>query len=470
MRLRKLKSSARCLRPLAVDMLGKLKGSRVLSSSFARDVAKLVIGTVFGRGIILLSLPIVTRLYTPEDFTILAIYLGIITTIAVASCMRLEIAIPLADNDDDAANLLGLSLISVVTVAAVVAGVVLFASEPVANLLGKPEIQPHLWLVPVGVFMAGSYSAFQYWATRAKRFSSIAKTRVTQSFVGVSTMIGLGLLKFSPIGLLLGHTLTAGAGNVQLGRQAFVTDVKILRAVSWSGLKASLRKYKNYPLFSAPEALANIAGIQVPVILIAAMAQDEAGFLLLATQVMSAPMALLGASISQVYVSRAQEERSQGRLASFTLGITKRLFMIGLPPLMITGLLAPRAFPYLFGSEWERAGVIVAVIVPWMALRFIASPISMVMFVVGQQRSMLMLTVFGAVFRIGLLVVVATQSSQNAVLAYAVASAGFYVVCLSTFLKAAGAKKEKYKLFAWIALALSAYVGLLFTPFVFVGP
>ena len=86
---------------------------RLTSSSIVRDIAKLVLGTVGGRVVLLLAMPVVTRLYKPADFELLAVYAALVGTVAVASCLRFEIAIPLADSDDDAVHLLVLSLMSV---------------------------------------------------------------------------------------------------------------------------------------------------------------------------------------------------------------------------------------------------------------------------------------------------------------------------------------------------------------------
>ena len=172
--------------------------------------------------------------------------------------------------------------------------------------------------------------------------------------------------------------------------------------------------------------------------MIAAHAGAEAGFLLLAMQVMTAPMTLLGSSISQVYMSRAPEALREGRLAPFTLSIMRRLAIVGVGPLIIVGVFAPPLFPLIFGQEWARAGVIVAWLVPWMALQFIASPVSMVMFVVGRQRAMLALTTLGASIRIGsILLVIGTDLSLVEI--FATSSAVFYIICCAVFIFAARA-------------------------------
>lgn len=374
---------------------------RLTAGSFLRDIAMLSFGTIGGRLIALVALPFVSRLYSPADFALLAIYLALVNTIAVAACLRLEIAIPLAETDGDSVQLLGLSLLVLCTISFGVLMVALLAPGPVAGLLGKPQLAAYLWLVPFGVLMSASYSALQYWTTRSRRFASIARTRVTQAVMGVITMLGLGWMGAVPLGLLVGYMFSGGAGGMRLGIDMLVRDRPALRSISWPEMKAALHKYRRYPIYSTPEALANAAGVQVPILLIAAHSGAEAGHLLFAMTVMAAPMALLGQSISQVYMSRAAAELTAGGLAAFTSAIMRRLFAIGSLPIALSGLLAPWVFPLLFGPDWARAGVIVAWIAPWMLLQLAVSPVSMALYVVGWQRASMVLQIGGVLLRVG---------------------------------------------------------------------
>lgn len=436
------------------ERMAALSGSDIL-----RDLTRLVSGTVGGRLIMLAALPFVTRLYSPADFALLAAYLGLVSLVSVVACLRFDIAIPVAQEEEDAAHLLVLSL----AIAGAVAGfgliVVLTAPQKVAMMLGQPDLAPWLWLVPVGVLMAASYSALQFWATRARRFGSIAVTRVTQAAAGAGTMLALGWVGAVPFGLLLGNMLNIGAGSLRLSLQALRQDAAKLAQVSCSGLLAVFSRYRRYPLYSTPEALANMAGIQVPVLLVAAFAGAEAGFLLLAQQIMAAPMSLLGSSISQVYVSRAPRELREGQLAEFTAGILHRLMQIGIWPLIFIGIVAPALFRLIFGADWARAGEIVSWMVPWIVLQFLASPISMVMYVADRQRAMLALTLLGGVLRIGALFMALRLGGEALVPAFIGSSAVFYGACLIVFCHVAGIglRLGEFKIWRYLIFPLAIY-------------
>ncbi len=395
--------------------------------SFLGDILKLSIGTLLGRLIAFLVLPLLTRLYSPENFALLATYLAIIGTMSVVACFRFEIAIPLADSDEEGVNLLALALAVLGLVTGIATLLVVLLSDRLTDWIGSPAIEPYLWLFPLGIALAGIYSAFQYWATRMKRFGPIARTRVVQSIMGTTTMLSMGWLVSGPFGLLLGNALNFGAGGFGLAIEAWRKDTKLLRQITFPKMLVVMRRYGRYPLLSAPEALLNVGGRQWPILIIAAVAETEAGFLMLATQLLSVPMALLGGSISQVYMSRAPEAMREGRLRELTFSIMRRLAAIGIPTLLAVGVLAPFFVPYLFGSEWAGTGIIITWMVPWLALQFIASPVSMVMYVTGRQRGMLALTTLGLFLRVGCTVIAYKFGVISPILGFVVGSIVYYI-------------------------------------------
>jgi O-antigen/teichoic acid export membrane protein len=66
---------------------------------FARSVALVTAGSVLGQGLVLASAPLLTRLYTPADFGVLAVYGSIVSLVAVVAALRYELAIALSRHD-----------------------------------------------------------------------------------------------------------------------------------------------------------------------------------------------------------------------------------------------------------------------------------------------------------------------------------------------------------------------------------
>lgn len=398
---------------------------------FVRSVGILLGGTAFSQALMVLVLPLLTRLYTPEDFSVLAVYASILGILSGAACLRLEIAIPLPPRDGDAANLLALALCCSAGIAGLLAlGVALFPAQ-IISLVAQPKLQPFLWLLPLGIWLCSSYAALQFWTTRKKKFGLISKTRMTQAIGGAGTQVGLGFAGIAPLGLVLGQMLSSGAGIFGLLCDAIKNDRATLRAVSWSNMRRVFCEYDRFPKYSTFESLANSASVQLPIIIIAALAVGpEAGFLMLATRVMVAPMSLIGGAVSQVYLSRAPEEFRAGTLATFTVDIISGLVKVGVGPLVFAGIVAPVVFPLIFGSQWQRAGEMVAWMTPWFILQFLASPISMTLHVTQSQRTALILQIFGLALRVGSVTAAAYWAQCWIVESYAVSGFIFYLTYL----------------------------------------
>lgn len=409
---------------------------KISKSSFFRNVSVLVSGTAFAQGIVLLSLPLLTRLYEPEDFSLLAVYAAILGMGSVIACLRLDIAIPLPEKDEDGFSLLLMALILSALISIVLFFPIYFWPNEFAYLIRQPNIKPYLWLLPVGVWLASSYSALQNWAVRKNNFATIAKIRMAQAILGSGTQVSGGLIGFGVFGLLFGQLILSGAGVLGLF-QSYISKKKIINQENCFGkMKKQFLLYKDFPKYSVLDAFSNVAAIQLPMIIIAAIAVSaEAGYLMLAMRVMSAPMALIGGAVSQVYLSRAPNENRVGNLSFFTMEVIRGLLKIGVGPIIFIGIIAPDIFPFLFGAEWERSGQLVRLMVPWMVLQFIASPISMSMHVLQKQSAMLILTVFGLALRLGLLGICYVWIKEYISEAYIFSGAVFYAICLFVFLQ-----------------------------------
>lgn len=409
--------------------------SLIPKSTFARNVSILTGGTVFAQGIALLALPVLTRLYSPQDFDLLAVYVALITLISSISCLRYNIAIPLPEAENDAMVLLVLSLVSGLCFGLIFALPAVFAPNATATLIGQPTLAPHLWLVPLGVMLASIYNALQYWASRKKRFGLVTQTRMTRAIGGVGTQLGFGFTNPAPFGLLLGHILYSGLGVIGLGRSILFNDQPAIRALDWDRVRRVSSEYRRFPVYSVPEALFNIGGMQIPILIISAVAVGpEAGFLMLAMRIMGAPMGLIGNSVAQVFIAEAPAKLRDGTLAAFTRRTMWTLFRTSAPLLVAIGVLSPILVPIFFGVEWARAGWLTAWITPWIMLQFVASPVSMVLHVIG--RVGLALTVNVASFLLRLAFVLLAMELQPAFIseAYAISGTVFYIIYLLTII------------------------------------
>lgn len=410
-------------------------------SAFFKSVILLTSGAAVAHLITLAALPLLTRLYSPEDFSVLAVFSGILSTFAVASCLRFDIAIPMPADDDDALNLVVLAIASACAVALLV-GVATFAFAPVLRTLPRlAEVANYLWLLPLGLLIAGLYLASQLYYVRKREFRVLAANRVAQSGLAAGVQLGCGWFGIAPLGLLLGQILNSGAGALLLLTRLIRDEKKVRERVSRENLRRLFSAYRRFPTLSTAEAFANASGIFLPVILIGMLdAGPEAGFLTLAMTIMQAPMSLIGGAVAQVYLSRGPEAFRQQELSRLTSDVLIGLVRSGVGPILFVGIVAPIFIDLVFGPAWVRSGTLIAWMTPWFVLQFLAAPVSMALHVTSHQGRALALQVFGLFTRA--LSVMAVDALWSGWLSesYAISGFVFYAVYLAVILRTTGAR------------------------------
>lgn len=351
-------------------------------NQFARGVSVLVGGTAGAQFVVLLAAPLLTRLYSPDDFGVLAVYIGILALLSVIAGLKYELAIPLPEDEREVVALTLLSIFLVCIIAVLSGLLVIFFGEGLAELLQVPTLGQYLWLLPVGVLFAGFYQIFTYWAVRLKQFPVLAKTKLWQQLVTVAVQISL--FKVGGVGLLLGQVSGESVGVVTLAR-------KVLKRDSWKRLpfkkiRYVALRYRNFPIFSTWAGFLNTAGTQMPPVLIASVfGASSAGLYALAHRIIALPMGVLGQAIGQVFLSNAAIDYRAGELSPLVLSAHRVLVKIILPPVVFLILFGPKAFAIIFGSEWLPSGEVASWLALWMLVSFSTSPLSSIFTVVEKQ-------------------------------------------------------------------------------------
>ncbi|MDD3506007.1 MAG: oligosaccharide flippase family protein, partial [Sulfurimonas sp.] len=176
-------------------------------SEFSKNVLTLMTGTTIAQAIPIAISPILTRIYTPEDFGVFALYVAIASILSVIATGRYEMAIMLPKKDEDAVNIVALSIIISFFVSFISLVIVFIFNAKITNILGNPEISNWLYFIPITVLLTGVYQSFNYWSNRKKQYKRLAISRVVQSGSTATTNLGMGFGQMGSSGLILGQVL-----------------------------------------------------------------------------------------------------------------------------------------------------------------------------------------------------------------------------------------------------------------------
>lgn len=363
-------------------------------------------GVGIGKAIGFLSMPIITRIYTPEDFGVLAVFTTAILLIVPLSTLLYSITIPLPKTDGMAVNIVFLCSVLIVFITGMLAILFAFFGDSIFGFFNMEEIAAYWWILIIGIFTTSFYELMTHWATRVKAFAEVAKTKVWQASISAGLKIGLGLLGLKPLGLLIGDVGQRGGGVLSLIKAFYKKLRDNLKYVRLNRIKFLLRYYVDLPIYRLPSQFLLKLSSQIPVLFFAfQFGQEATGQLGLSLSMIGLPMALLGNSTGKAYyaeIAKVGPKRKEDIL-SITKNVTKRLSVLGVVPTVILIFAAPLLFQLVFGSEWEQAGVFTSILAFYLLMQFVTSPLMNVFTVLNRQdkflqinvtRSILMILVF----------------------------------------------------------------------------
>ena len=357
---------------------------RAAHSPLLRATLTLMAGGALAQAVPLLLGPLLTRLYTPQQFGLYHLFAALAANLAVVACARYEHALPLARDDDEARALVALCrwiLLAVVGVCALLA---------VPWAIVSSQVWP-LWL-PAAVGALGWLSLATFVAMRAQRFGALAASRVLQHGGGAALQAVAGAAGAGLWGLIVAPIAAALVATAWL-QPRHMQGAKPPRAA----LAATARRHRDFPLLNTPHAFLGALQDTLAVALIAAtQGPAAAGFWGLALRYLKAPATLVGGAVSQALypvLAAGGAASEEGRTA--VRRVMRTLALLALPLVLLLWLFAPAAFAAAFGEPWRQAGDLARALALYIGVHFIASPLSVVTMAWGAQAWALKLSLVG---------------------------------------------------------------------------
>jgi O-antigen/teichoic acid export membrane protein len=353
-----------------------------------RATLTLLAGSALAQAIPLLLGPWIARLYTPAEYGQFSLVWTVGSNLAVVGCARYEFALALETGDKGAAALLALCLrlLLAMTAMAFAVGAVWMAWTNLTVAAALPLI----------VLVLAASQALAQWAARAGRFAALAWARVVQWGGGAIAQVGFGLLQAGPWGLVGGAAMATAAAVALQAQPAPAGGWR--RLLDAQPLRELARKHRDFPLLNTPHAFAGALQDTLALALLAAwLGAAEAGAWALALRYLKAPASLIGGSLSQVLYPRLTQAASPADALALVRRKMLLLAAIALPLMLSLLAFGPWLFTTAFGPQWQGAGELARALAPYVALHFIASPLSVVTMAWSAQAWALKLALVGQV-------------------------------------------------------------------------
>lgn len=379
---------------------------RWLASPHLRPIAYLASGSGLAQLISLLVTPIITRLYTPGEYGTVSIYGSIVAIVAAIAAGKYESAISLPPETDegesDAVGLVRVALIAAASTSLVtllvVAGFVGWGGVASLQALGY-----WAYAIPLGVFFAAASATLGAYATRRRRYGTLARIAPLQKLAAAALQLAGGALRLGVSGLMIGVLATPLVG---LGVQSRIyRDGRQARRSPWSWreIRTLASRYRDFPLVSTWFALLNTTAWNVQAIVIARYySTADVGHYSLAMGMIGIPTGLVLTGVSQVFLrecaARTGNPTAAMRLVTETL---KSLAAVSVPLFGVVLLGSMYLFEPVFGAQWAGSSAIAVSMIPLLWARFLTTSITSVFPVYRRQATLLVWQVVALAVTLG---------------------------------------------------------------------
>lgn len=394
------------------------------SSEMTKNSAKLLSASVIVQIIGLLIYPILTRLYSPENFGMINLFLSISGVLTIFSTAEFQYSIVLPKSEERAVACFHVGFFCACAFCVILLCTIPF-SESIAQIFNASDLAHWYWGIPIFVLLSSLWILLNYWYTRQKQFGAISKYQITQCVTNAGAKCGFGFAGFLNGGLIFSALLSpfialcfsiANTGE-KIIKPLFVIDKE-------ENFKA-LREYANFPKYSLPRAIINYISCNLLILLLTPVfGLTDIGFLGMALTLAFRPINMISESLYKVFYQKTAEHvQNKEHISDFFKRYFTVIFLCIIPLLVIIGFFINEIIVFLLGSMWNETADIILYMMPWLIATCFFSPICYLADVFQKQNIGLFLEILLIVARLaGIFIGIAQNDFHLAILWYSVAS------------------------------------------------
>lgn len=314
--------------------------------AFKKNIFKMISSTILGKLITIISMPLLTRLYSAESFGYMNILLSM--TIIGIPIFHFGYAyyLPLVKNEKVRIKIIN-SILSLIIILTCVFLSLIILSDLLFDLDVNYKL---LYISVVACFLSAIYESLYQGMIRKKDFNVISIAIITRNLSNSLIKI-LSFLAFPKLGILFGPMCQDVLSNIYLIKKSNY-KVKL-------GSLLVLKRFIIFPLYRLPSHLLLIISGQIPILMVGYFYNvKEVGYLGLALNVLMIPASMVANSLSQVFYSEILSlgKKNIQKTISLMKKLNLTLIAFSIIPLFVLCFYAGDLFVLFFGKDWYLAG------------------------------------------------------------------------------------------------------------------
>ncbi|MBO4751185.1 MAG: oligosaccharide flippase family protein [Bacteroidales bacterium] len=360
-------------------------------NNFFRDSVILSGGTAVAQILPFLFYPILGRIFSVEEFGLLAALTAVTSILAVVASGKYESAILVADGKKEAASLALLSIVLSAVFLLLIYLVLQFAlGNTLCMWLKEPMLKNMLWICPISAWAIIIFTVYNEWCVREKHFKSLSVNKIVNSGAIVGAKTVFGFVRVFTHGLVIGDVIGRIISALVCVVRALVRDGKTFYAVKKNEMVDAAKKYIDFPKFTMPGQLLNTIALQFPILLLAVyFNKTEVGYFSMAMTIFAIPLTVISGAVRDVFRQRANEQlNTSGSCRQLFIKVTVILSLMAVGAAAAMVWFLPQLTTLFLGPQWHTCGVYAQILCGAMVLSFVANSLSGMFIVANKLRQL----------------------------------------------------------------------------------
>ena len=279
-----------------------------------RNIISLVSGASVGQGLVFISLPLLTRLYSPESFGIFALYTSVCWIATVLATFQLEHALTIPKGEKSAANLL-ISMKIIGKIVSIIFGLIAYYLMPLImpnSIDGIDRLMVSISIV-ITIYLLANIQANRSGILRMQQYSVASRASmmmpilnalfaIVYPFVMVNTKTAYGLVVAQVLSLAITH--------IYLEKKIYQSYTKLN-----INLKKKIVILKHYGKFALENTISNLLKTSnaraYPLLIQAVGNISTVGAYGIAERLILIPLSLVSNSVNSVFKNTFAKDSSR---------------------------------------------------------------------------------------------------------------------------------------------------------------
>lgn len=361
------------------EIFEKIKNHHV-----AKNVMKMMTGTMIGQVISIVMVPIASRLYGAGLYGELAVFTSASSICTSVLGFGLAPAIMVEKSDYQSMQTYKLAVNLTNILVAIVALIAILLSPVIQFIQTSLPYWVMVVMLAFYVMTTNQINMLYSWLNRKGRYNVLLFNPIIAPLVNNGLVIILGLTGFKNVGLFVGLIVSQLVTLIHMFRKMDKIDYKLRK----TDIKEIIQRNKDFILFQYPATMMNTVVGNLPVqILSACFGNVVVGYYSMAMKLLNIPSNIISTSMSRVYFREATNvHHSGGNARAYTLKLCRLVMTIYLIPIVGILVLGNWAIPFFLGADWVPSVDYIKIMAIWNLFVIATNCTSGFTSIIGKQK------------------------------------------------------------------------------------